>query len=789
MKFFRNGSAVDTMKSYRPLLHDLLRGRSVAYFILAIALFLTGAAWYYVAINADAKDFHRFERTHEKIREEIESSLDNYIDSLHATRGRLSTSPPRRPGDDIRRSSRRSQYPAQVRIVYAARVLQEEKDAHISDMRRLGFAHYTLRPSSDRQEFFPVVNLEPFDEDMLGYDISFDPMQRAAMEQARDAGGEPTATAKINLAKVGAKEQPGVLIYLPVYPREPLTQERTRVLMGFVYTVLRTDQLVDEVFKKDKIPTIELQVFDGKKLTYEHLLYSSGPYRGTEASHRPRFTSNVTVNVAGRMWTLHFSTLPSFDSESQKNLPLFVLLSGSALSIVLFSLFLTQARARAASERMTADLYRSERVLQSHLERLEALREIDQAVSSTLELQRMLDLLLEKLGLFFPHSWLTVRLANEADGKLQLAAWRNLNQEELQDAVQLNAPVLASTVFKNKSLLTIDDLRTDPRSQNLEMPQRHGLRSYLGAPLIVKDRALGTLTIMVRREHAFSPEETEFVSLLAGRAAVAIHNAQLYREMSKLAANLTQSNKVKDEFLSVMSHELRTPLTAIIGYAGMLQDGFLGNINQEQAKGLTVLLDQTKDLLALINSILEVTKIGAGTMVVENEVVNLKGFLDDLRLTYDTPLDKDLTLIWDYDGHLPRVTTDGGKLKRILQNLINNAIKFTDEGNVTISARVVEAMGNGQRPVSLRQRSSLIPSYVEFKVADTGIGIPKEALPVIFEKFRQVDSTETRSFGGVGLGLHIVKEFTEMLGGKVKADSEPGKGSVFTVTIPVEPQH
>jgi signal transduction histidine kinase len=113
------------------------------------------------------------------------------------------------------------------------------------------------------------------------------------------------------------------------------------------------------------------------------------------------------------------------------------------------------------------------------------------------------------------------------------------------------------------------------------------------------------------------------------------------------------------------------------------------------------------------------------------------------------------------------VVTDGGKLRQILQNLIDNAIKFTDKGKVTVSARYFPEAGS-----------------VEFKVADTGIGIPKEKLPTIFEKFRQVDSSETRLYGGVGLGLFIVRQYTELIGGRVEVESEVGKGSTVTVTIP-----
>ncbi|MCZ6626206.1 MAG: ATP-binding protein, partial [Deltaproteobacteria bacterium] len=145
-------------------------------------------------------------------------------------------------------------------------------------------------------------------------------------------------------------------------------------------------------------------------------------------------------------------------------------------------------------------------------------------------------------------------------------------------------------------------------------------------------------------------------------------------------------------------------------------------------------------------------------------------FLDGLRrAAYDALLNKEVTLSWDYPPDLPVIKTDSGKLRQILQNLVNNAIKFTEKGSVTILAQHLPGT-----------------EAIEFKVADTGIGIPPEALPLIFEKFYQLDSSNTRSHGGAGLGLYIVKQFINLLGGTVRVETEPGRGSTFLVTVPLE---
>lgn len=237
---------------------------------------------------------------------------------------------------------------------------------------------------------------------------------------------------------------------------------------------------------------------------------------------------------------------------------------------------------------------------------------------------------------------------------------------------------------------------------------------------------------------------------------------------------LEQTNRAKNEFLSVISHELRTPLNSITGYAELMKDGLFGEINAQQDRALGKILKRSYHLLDMIVSILYATSIEAGAVKVEDAEIDLAHFLHAFRSDYSAPLDTEVTLIWDLPPRLAVVRTDGEKLQHILQNLIHNAVKFTGKGTVKISAEVREETNHqgGARKL------------VQLKVADSGIGIPKEQLPVIFELFRQGNSSETRPFSGMGLGLYIVKRLTEMLHGSVEVESQPGQGSTFTVTIP-----
>lgn len=242
-----------------------------------------------------------------------------------------------------------------------------------------------------------------------------------------------------------------------------------------------------------------------------------------------------------------------------------------------------------------------------------------------------------------------------------------------------------------------------------------------------------------------------------------------YMELKSAHDQLVKAHKAKDEFLSVMSHELRTPLNVIMGYTGMIKEGILGNVNPEQERALEKVVGRSGDLLIMISQILQATSIEAGNVQVEKQECDLKSFLDGLRSNYEVPLNKEVTLNWDYPVDSLTITTDSAKLKHILQNLINNAIKFTSQGSVSITAKYISQARAAQ-----------------FQVADTGIGISKEMLPSIFEMFHQVDSSETRTYGGVGIGLYIVKKYTDLLGGEIQAKSALGKGTTFTLTIPAD---
>jgi signal transduction histidine kinase len=242
---------------------------------------------------------------------------------------------------------------------------------------------------------------------------------------------------------------------------------------------------------------------------------------------------------------------------------------------------------------------------------------------------------------------------------------------------------------------------------------------------------------------------------------------QTNSELEQANRSLVKANKAKDEFLQVMSHELRTPLNVLLGYSQLVKDGTFGTINQKQGNALGKVVGSAKELMSMITEILRAASIEAGKVRAEMLPIEMGELLDDLKSYYDIPLEKNLVFKWEYHSEPRIIKTDGDKLKHILQNLINNAVKFTDEGSITFTARYFPET-----------------KLAEFIVADTGIGIEQEMLPSIFERFHQLDSSDTRNHGGVGLGLYIVRKYLEVLGGEIRVNSEVGKGSIFTVTLP-----
>ena len=250
---------------------------------------------------------------------------------------------------------------------------------------------------------------------------------------------------------------------------------------------------------------------------------------------------------------------------------------------------------------------------------------------------------------------------------------------------------------------------------------------------------------------------------------IAIQNARLFREIQDKSAQLEVANKHKSEFLANMSHELRTPLNAIIGFSEVLIERLFGELNPKQEDYLRDIHSSGKHLLTLINDILDLSKIEAGRMELESSTFDIAGALGNaITLVRERAQRHSIIVGKQVDATLTEITADERKFKQILLNLLSNAVKFTpDGGRIDVLAR----REDGNAVISVR---------------DTGIGIAPEDQQTVFEEFRQVGVDYTKKQEGTGLGLALTKKFVELHGGKIWLESEPGKGSTFTFTIPIQ---
>jgi len=312
-----------------------------------------------------------------------------------------------------------------------------------------------------------------------------------------------------------------------------------------------------------------------------------------------------------------------------------------------------------------------------------------------------------------------------------------------------------------------NDLSYQSTAQNQEM-LKLGFRSSFLMPINAAGKCLGVMNFLCRRPYQFSAGDVQLIQAVAHHLGTAVGNANLYSQIQQKSLELEEANRAKDEFLGVISHELRTPLNIIKGYADILKQRIFGDVNSEQASALEKIMNQALALTHMINDVLQVSAIEAKKIRMSCADVDLASVLSELCESYEFANDASIEVSWEISNKLPVIRTDAEKLKAILQNLINNALKFTETGTVRIAAKVLE-MGKG----------------IELTVADTGIGIPEDKLDTVFGMFQQGDNSSSRGYGGVGLGLYIVRNFTELLGGKVSVWSELGKGTCFTVNLPL----
>lgn len=405
-------------------------------------------------------------------------------------------------------------------------------------------------------------------------------------------------------------------------------------------------------------------------------------------------------------------------------------------------------------------------IQKQHL-RQSAIHKISAAMASSLSIGNVLQALIDGVANLFPFGCITLHWVDDK-GNLNLAGSAAERERSIQGSVVQQQTGLPQEVYRLQSPLLIGDLGNDAPNSHLASPTDAGFVAYFGLPIAITDRSQGVLSFYAVEMIDLSREDREFLADLAHQAAVALYNSRLYEQTKKQAGDLEKSNRIKDEFLGVMSHELRTPINVIMNCSEAMNMGVFGEMTPALETATEKIRTQSSHLLSLINGILEITKIETGLVSVTVEPIDVYQLTAELQSDYAfMAKEKNVSLNWHITDDLPQIKADRMKLRQVLINLVNNAIKFTDEGCVEVSFHRVGEQGE-----------------VEIRVKDTGIGIPEELLPRIFEKFHQIDSSTTRNYGGAGLGLYVVKSFVDAMGGTLSVQSKLNEGTTFIVHLP-----
>ena len=434
---------------------------------------------------------------------------------------------------------------------------------------------------------------------------------------------------------------------------------------------------------------------------------------------------------------------------------------------------------------------RADAQIQRQLQRLSGLWMIDQSISSNLDLPATLEIVLQQVRALLGVDAADILLYDSASGQLEYYAGQGFRTPAIcQSSVEFMQG-LAGQVGLQRKTLHVPDLGTaGAQFVRAELLREEDFVGYLGVPLVVKGLLKGILEIFHRAPLHPDEEWVNFAESLSGQAAIAIDNAQLFEGLQKSKAELEQrvaertadlqrvnvelehAHHAKDQFLANMSHELRTPLTGILGMAEALQLSAYGQATERQLKSLKIIETSGRHLLALINDILDISKIEAGKFDLHPEKVYVEEICRaSLSFIKEQAQKKSITINFQREPAVETLLADSRRMKQILVNLLNNAVKFMSE--------------HGQ--VTLAVRGDLENKLAYFSVSDTGIGIAPEDLRLLFVPFTQLDSRINRQYEGTGLGLALAMRLTEMHGGSLTVESEVGRGSCFTVSVPWPP--
>ena len=731
-------------------------------------------------------------------------------------------------------------------IGYSIPLQPDEVDAHVKEIQAQGFPDYQIKPPGEREVYSSILYLEPFDwrnRRAFGYDMYSNEVRRQAMDRARRTGLASTS-GKITLVQETDRDvQSGFLTYLPVYRTKstPDTEaEREAEFLAWVYAPFRAGDLMNGVTGSETFK-LDYEIYDGEEVLAENLLYSS--LGGGDLTLTSDLVLVRHLELQGRPWTLRVTPSFGFSQDVQDDLPTYVATAGIVIDLLLFyvilSLHFIKQKAEHLAEVRTHELNTAKNAVEK--ERRFANAVIDNLQLVLLVKSRSSGELLRvnpyTRSLFAvdsdsPSSPLLKRFVHRVENQSRLSSqdsrlayvgqldieteagirWFVVNHNYLEQApgeskndfYLCSAIDITEQVESEKRFTTLFDsapcgLMLVNSDQVIQLANRElgDVFGYTPSELVGQSISI-LLPEDIRRRHDtyfrnYSHDPTvRKMSARSNLRGVAKDGRELIldialqplpyedrhsvlvsvfdiTEQTNLMNQLEAANRYKSEFLASMSHELRTPLNSIIGFTERVLKGSSVQLAERDMDALSTVKRNANHLLSLINDILDLSKVEAGRMDVDWSEHDIGKLIDvQLQVLAPSAKAKGLEFVASLPGEKIVGWTDKDKLIQILNNLVSNSVKYTHEGRVSVSLHL-----------------SIDSSELILQVSDTGIGIPVDELRSLFKEFVRMKDARRQSIQGTGLGLVITSRLVQLLGGTIKAESEHGKGSTFTVHLPV----
>ncbi|MEL7728044.1 ATP-binding protein [Citromicrobium bathyomarinum] len=573
-----------------------------------------------------------------------------------------------------------------------------------------------VHPDVPRDRHFVINRIEPLatNFEAVGLDLAFEEGRREAI--ALSTKSESAVLTRPIVLVQDQREGPGFLLMRPVLDGAGLPTGR------WVYSPMVAEDLLSDLTPSQGTD-FALEVFHGEASDPAARLYVTG-----EKAENPAFALENTIWLAGQPFTLRWSSLRPFERRSVSSAPALALASGLIITLLL-GILLTIFQRR-----------------ESHI-----MREVDEATAELAEHNRMLELAEATAHIGHWHYDLQAHEVRWSDEVYRLHGLRPGNTPAIEKAIEFYHPDDREMVEQSMAAAaeTCEPYRFRARLLSATGDLRH-------------------VEVRGRVDTDESGEATAIIGVIIDRT----DETAMRERLTETIAEARAADRAKSSFLANMSHEIRTPMNGVIGFTEL---ALAEEKEPEQKRRLQMIADSSNAMLRLLNDLLDFAKIEAKQMAIVNELTDLRHTLQScVRLMEPVASNQGLRLSLDVDPAVPaRMLVDKMRLRQIILNLVGNALKFTEEGEVKISA-------------SISRRQTDQSGMIFITVRDTGIGIPEDRLESIFGKFTQADDTTARRYGGTGLGLPISAELAELMGGKLRVESKPGVGSTFILTLPLE---